>query len=129
MKDLLKKKQSHQNSSIKLWLALAILAAALLAITDYRPLAPYMVVPAIPIFFLIAWLKDDKADSANETDMSFLLISVITGVLGLLYLIGLTIDLLSHENTVIRSVARGVSVSPLVLLCLLWRLSRKSKKP
>jgi hypothetical protein len=108
-------------------LVVMVFASMLVAMTDFRPLALYIAVPAVPIFFFVAWLRDDKVDAANESDMSFLLLSFVTGGLGLLFLFSLTIDLLSHENTVVRTVAYGVAATPILLIFLLWRLSLKSK--
>ena len=108
-------------------LVVMVFASMLVAMTDFRPLALYIAVPTVPIFFFVAWLRDDKVDAANESDMSFLLLSFVTGGLGLLFLFSLTIDLLSHENTVVRTVAYGVAATPILLIFLLWRLSLKSK--
>jgi hypothetical protein len=110
-------------------LAIGFLTSVVIAFTDLRPLALYIVIPAIPIWFFIAWLKDDRVDAANEHDLSFLLASFGTGFLGLVYLVSLTIDLLTHDNKIVRSVAMLVSMAPIILIFVLWfgrnKLARK----
>lgn len=118
--------QQKSGKALKAWAAILALAAMLIALTDLRLLALYIIVPAVPIFFFVAWLRDDKLDAANESDSSFLLISIATGVIGFLFLVNLTIELLSDENIILRTVAWGFVVSPIFLIFFLRRLSRKS---